>query len=118
MLAAYQLTWKAEELCLDIYPTTETNDESDGCRHFMWAAFLVSEFDESFAKQVLNAHEQNSMQPEKEMDLINNQLGIIYGKKWKINKNRSNSELINEFNNLLKNGKIIVLLKRANRKGN
>lgn len=76
MLSAYNLTWIAEKLCLRIYPSSQTNNESDACRHFVWAALLYKEFGIELSSNILNAHEQDPKQPqiEKSMDLANNRL--------------------------------------------
>ncbi len=34
-LEAYLLSWRAESICKTIYLVSDTNDESDACRHFV-----------------------------------------------------------------------------------
>ncbi len=114
MFTAYQLTWKAESLCEDLYPTSATNDESDACRHFVWAALLANEFKREFAEKVLYAHEQEPTQPEEEkaMDLANNQRGVSTGESLISKKTFSEQKIIEEFAQQLKENKLIVLKKR------
>lgn len=60
-----QLSWRAEKVCSQLFRASRTNDESDACRHFVWASLLTREFGIEFANQVLNAHEQDGREPEK-----------------------------------------------------
>jgi hypothetical protein len=78
MLKSYQLSHTAEGICKQKFPTSATNDESDACRHFVWAGLLTHAFGRAFAEEVLFAHEQEPTQPgeERAMDLANNQRGI------------------------------------------
>lgn len=113
MLLAYRLTWKAESLCRELYPTSATNDASDACRHFVWAALLTQEFKREFTEKVLYAHEQEPTQPEDEkaMDLANNQRGISTAEKLISRKSFSDEKIIEEFNLQLKQNMLIVLKK-------
>jgi hypothetical protein len=111
MLKAYQLSWAAESLCLKEYPTSETNDESDACRHFVWAALLHKEFGQDFSSKVLNAHEQDPKQPknQKDMDVSNNRVGQQQS-EWLMKENKfTEDRLIDIFKDKLKTGKITVL---------
>ena len=78
-LRAYQLSWRAEKLCNTLYVASRTNDESDACRHFVWASLMTSELGAEFTNRALNAHEQDLRQPENEraMDLANNRQGQL-----------------------------------------
>ena len=80
---AYRLSWKAESVCREDYLVSDTNDESDACRHFIWAGFLYSNLGDSFAEKVLNAQEANVDQPdnERKMDVANNKRGILAAKQ-------------------------------------
>lgn len=111
LLQAYQLTWQAEKICLGKYRRMETNNESDACRHFVWAALMAKEFDSKFAQQVLDAHEQEPTQPteEKAMDLANNQRGVSLIKDAGKENKFSDGDLLKEFEGQLKEGKIVVL---------
>ena len=111
MLKAYKLTRKAEKLCLILYKTSQTNDESDACRHFVWSALLYNEFGLKFSKKVLNAHEKDPKQPlqEKTMDLANNRLALAEAKKLKKKKNLNNESLLKSFQKNLKLKKLIIL---------
>ena len=113
MLSAYKLTWKAEKMCLNLYRSTQTNDESDACRHFVWASLMMKDLGIEFSTAVLNAHEQDPKQPEKEkaMDLANNRQGQIVAQDL-IKKNLFNEEnVLNAFKEDLKQGRLIVLRK-------
>jgi hypothetical protein len=111
LLDAYQQSWKAEELCLKEFPRSDTNDASDACRHFVWAVLLTRKFGKEMAKKILDAHEQEPLQPEdqKSMDLANNQQGVTF-----INgapKDLMDEQIMAEFRKLLKEGKLVVLKK-------
>jgi hypothetical protein len=92
----------------------ETNDESDACRHFVWAALLTNEFGSDFAQQILAAHEQEPTQPpeEKAMDLANNQRGVTFIKDAPKGQRPSGDNILNEFQAQLAKGKIVVLKPR------
>ncbi len=110
-LQAYWLSWRAESVCKTIYLVSRTNDESDACRHFVWAALLNSKFGQSFASELLDAHEQNPKEPqaERSMDLANNRRGLIASNELiKISKNQE-SDFFKQFLDDLKAGKIVVL---------
>jgi hypothetical protein len=62
---AYNYSWQAEKQCLTIYVSSNTNDESDACRHYIWALFLVKNLGENIARKVLNGHEDNPKQDPK-----------------------------------------------------
>ena len=111
MLKAYQLSWKANNLCQSILWSSDRNDESDACRHFVWAALLYQQFDLNFSEQILKAHEQNAMQPkqEKSMDLTNNRLGLSVAKKLSKENKLNKDEIIKSFKKNVKNGQISVL---------
>ncbi len=111
ILRAYQLSWKTEELCLTLYPTSKTNDESDACRHFVWASLLYQEFGPSFSSQILAAHEEDPEQPDREkaMDLANNRLGQLSTSQLVKAKQFSESALLASFEENLKRGKLITI---------
>ena len=111
---AYSLSLEAEEHCHKVFPSSRTNDESDACRHFMWAGLLYAEFGHSFSEQVLNAHEVDPKQPlaEKQMDLANNRQGLAIAKFLKKTNNLNGISLLREFESNLKGGKLKVLKKR------
>lgn len=108
---AYQLTWKAESLCSSIYSKSKINDESDACRHFIWAALLYKEFGLEFSNEVLNAHEQDPQEPQdqRSMDLANNRLGLVSGEQLSKQNSFNDTTVINSFQENLKNGNLIVL---------
>jgi hypothetical protein len=110
-LYAYWLSWRAESVCKEIYFVSDTNDESDACRHFVWAALLNSTFGPSMTSEILDAHEQNPDEPEEEkaMDLANNRRGLIASSELIKEKKTKESEFLSQFLTDLKNGKIIVL---------
>lgn len=108
---AYLLSWKAEKLCHRIYLKSDTNDESDACRHYVWAGLLNFELGQSDANQILDAHEQNPLEPETEkaMDLANNRRGIIVSSELQTKKTADEVILLDRFKSDLSNGKLIVL---------
>lgn len=109
-LKAYKESWNAEKLCLSIYPVGDMNDESDACRHYVWAILLSREIGEKDSETVLNAHENNPKEPKNQqaMDLANNRLGLLtYQKNKELFK--SNEELKKSFIEQIKNNKLIVL---------
>jgi hypothetical protein len=114
-LKAYQLSWAAEQLCAMEYFSSRTNDESDACRHFVWAAFLSNSVGTEFAEQVLNAHEQDPKQPEAEkaMDLANNRLGLLAAERLKRDNLLNDDSILSSFKEHLKKGDLIVIRKRG-----
>lgn len=111
LLAAYKLSWEAEAECINIYSHTKTNDASDACRHFVWAALLTQELGKSLAETILDAHEKEPTQPENEkaMDLSNNRRGISIAEDLIKNKTFSKPSVITQFQSELKNGNLIIL---------
>lgn len=108
-LKAYKKTWDAEKICLNIYPASLVNDESDACRHYVWALLLSNSIGEKNAEAVLNAHETNPKEPtdEKAMDLANNRLGLLNYKKLKDNFN--DEDIKKSFLEELENKKFIII---------
>lgn len=116
MLQAYKLSWKAESICSELYLTSQTNDESDACRHFTWAALLTKNLGRDFAEKVLDAHEQepNQLEEQKAMDMANNRRGISIAEKMIEKTMFSEQELINYFKKELKAGHLSVLSPSTN----
>ena len=114
MISAYTSGLHAEKLCSLLYKSSLTNDESDACRHFVWAALLTKEFGVDFATQVLNAHEEQADQPaeERAMDLANNRLGQLAVQSL---KDQSDQGILDLFRSNLKK-KALVVLKPLGRK--
>lgn len=112
---AYRLALTAEKLCNRVYPSSRTNDESDACRHFVWASLLYREFGTEFSNQVLNAHEQDPKQPtaEKSMDLANNRQGLLSAEELQRAKKLNDEAILDSFQTNLSKGRLIVLKKRA-----
>lgn len=110
-LRAYQLSWKAEQICSKEYFNSRTNDESDACRHFVWAGLLSDELGSDFGEQVLNAHEQDPKQAgsEKAMDLANNRLGLLAAERLKRNHALNDESILKAFKEHLENGDLIVI---------
>lgn len=63
------------------------------------------------AQKFLNAHEQESTQPEnqKEMDLTNNQAGVLLAKKLIKSKKFSTESVIKGFHDAIKNKDLKIL---------
>jgi hypothetical protein len=116
-LKAYKLSWEAESICRQLYFESRTNDESDACRHFVWAWILTRDLGSDFANQVLNAHEDDPRQPqiEKAMDLSNNRQGQLMEQSSKTPSNEN--EILQSFkNNIGKKNLIIIKSRPENRK--
>lgn len=109
-IKAYKESWNAEKICLSIYPTSNTNDESDACRHYVWAILLSREIGEKDAATVLAAHENNprELQEQKDMDTKNNQIGLDGYQKNK-DKFTSDEVIKQSFIDELKRDKFIIL---------
>ncbi len=82
-LIVYEAKIKVDSLTEKVFGKAGKNDESDAFRHFVWAGLLVKELGKERAETFLAAHEQDPDQPkkEKEMDLINNKLGVDFSSK-------------------------------------
>lgn len=115
-IKAYWLSWQADGICKEIYHVSDTNDESDACRHFIWAALLNShpQIGTQLASELLDAHEQNADEPEEEkaMDLANNRRGLIASTELIKKKQSRDSDFLNQFLTDLKEGKLVVLKRR------
>lgn len=107
----YKQSLEADNLCREIYVKSKTNDESDACRHFMWAGIMTQSHGALKAKGVLDAHENNPKEPldQKAMDLANNRAGIFAAEQLVKNKNFTAHELKKEFLKQLKEGSLIVI---------
>lgn len=107
---AYKQSWKAENICLDIYTFSDMNDESDACRHYVWSILLSREIGDKDAEIVLNAHENNPLEPKNEqgMDLANNRLGLL---DFQRDKNRFKTDLAikDSFIKQLKSNKFVII---------
>jgi hypothetical protein len=112
-LRAYFLSWKAEGLCLKLYTSSGHNDESDACRHFVWAVVLNDDLGKDFARKVLTAHEDEPEQLEAEMkmDLANNERGLAAADRIKRNNSLRDDKILNAFREELDSGKLTVLKK-------
>lgn len=98
-LKAYSLSWDAESECKKTFPTSDTNDESDACRHFMWAGLLAEEMGVTKARTYLDAHEQEPGQPQREkaMDLANNRAALLVAEKLLNEKKFSKETMMRSF---------------------
>lgn len=110
-IEAYWMSWKAEKICNSVFAVSDTNDESDACRHFMWACLLNNKLGQKTASEILDAHEQNPNEPqqEKAMDMANNRRGIIASDVLIKAKKTKELDFLNQFKQDLKDGKLIVL---------
>ena len=104
---------KADKLCLTLFEDSHTNDESDACRHFVWAILLYKEFGLNFSQEILNAHEQTRKQPlnEKSMDMANNRIGLIKADKLSKENKLNDTDILATFQESLKAKELIVLRK-------
>ncbi len=118
-LNAYKLSWAAEKLCLRIYSQSRTNDESDACRHYIWAILVSKEEGVDFAQKVLEAHEINPKEAkeETEMDTFNNKIAIDDFKKIEKSKNITDEEVIQNFKNNIRNKKFKIMKPRYEKTG-
>ncbi|MBC7420362.1 MAG: hypothetical protein H7328_06495 [Bdellovibrio sp.] len=109
-LKAYRLSIQAEESCLSIYKRSDTNDESDACRHYMWAFFMAKEIGEKNASLILTSHENNPKEDdsEKEMDLANNKIALDDFRNKEHSK-KSDLDILNLYKKNLKNKKFKVI---------
>ncbi len=117
-LKAYKESWNAEKICLSIYPVSDTNDESDACRHFVWAILLSREIGTAKAETVLSAHENNpkELKEQKSMDVANNRLGLIVFQK-NVEKFKTDESIKEAFQKQLKENKLIILIERYKNTG-
>lgn len=91
-LTAFTQKTRAEWSTGRNFPEQGLNDESDAFRHFLWAGLLTKELGPEKAKEFLDAHEANPLQPDSEraMDQFNNEKGsasaqnLILNKKWSL----------------------------------
>ena len=116
MLTAYQLAQEAEELCRNLFAENLRNDESDACRHFVWAALLYKTFGHEFSYKVLDAHEREPDQPseEKSMDLKNNKIGLQAAEKLLQKKKLNKKEILKLFKKHLEENSLAILKKNIN----
>lgn len=116
-MVVYQQKAKAESICSDLFETNNTNDESDACRHYIWSALLTSELGTDTAQKFLNAHEQETIQPENEkaMDLANNRAGVLLAEKLLNTKTFNIEKVKTSFMEALKNKTLIVLRPKKKR---
>lgn len=118
-LKAYNLSWEAEKICSKLYFSSQTNDESDACRHYVWAHLLTESFGRELAEKFLYAHENEPAQPpdEKAMDLANNNRGVSQAESRLKEKKFNRANILEDFKKDFKSGKIVVLKKRLNSAG-
>lgn len=91
-IIVYKQMRLAEESSSRNFPNQDMNDESDAFRHFVWSSLLTKELGTVKAKEFLDAHEANPLQPESDlkMDRFNNERGqsaanaLIKEKNWNI----------------------------------
>jgi len=112
-MRGYLLSQKAEDICSSLYPVSATNDESDACRHFIWAGIMRKEFNLPTAQKILEAHEAEDLQSveEKSMDLANNRAGLLATEELLTSKSYSEKILLEVFTEKLKSGNLIVIKK-------
>ncbi len=113
-LIVYRQRRIAEESSGRNFPNQDLNDESDAFRHFVWSGLLTKELGHDRAKEFLDSHEANPLQPENEfkMDTFNNAIGqaaaesLIKANNWNLNNLESKGleELRNKELQVLKPG--------------
>ena len=118
MLTAYNLSRKAEKMCISIFPAIILDDVGDACRHFIWSSLLYNQFGMDFSRKILNAHEQSNRQSQesKAMDLANNRIGLMTAQKLIQTGKYKESKLIQVFKEKLKKEEIVVLKKETSQK--
>lgn len=106
-LTAYKLSFSAEAMCGKIFYNSLNDDESDACRHFMWAYLMAQNINSAFSKKILAAHEKEPNQPKtsKEMDEHNNSLAIKF---FKTSPNLDEASLRKHFLNEINSGLLRV----------
>jgi hypothetical protein len=117
-LKGYSDALKAEKLCAAKYGKSRTNDESDACRHFVWAGLMSQDIGSEVAAKFLNAHEDYSGNPENEktMDLKNNAVGLREADELGKAKTFSSESMERRFDDDLSKGKLTVIAPRLNKK--
>ena len=118
-LKGYKDALTAENICADKFGGSRTNDESDACRHFVWAGLMYRDIGNNLASKFLNAHEDYVGNPEdeKNMDLENNSTGLGEAKNLSDSGAFTNDDLVKKFDADLSNGKLKVLKPRIKSKG-
>ncbi len=117
-VSAFKLSLSAERLCLRKYPQSKTNDESDACRHFVWAALMTGKLGSEMAVKFLNAHEEDSKQPkdERSMDLANNRAGVIAGERLKKTNELSEESVMKLFDKSIRSHELVIMKSRGEAK--
>lgn len=111
LFVAFLLKFKAEGISSSLYPDGGIDDEQDAARHFIWAALLRKDLGMDLAKDILDAHEKSPGQKaaSRAMDLANNRAGLLASDKI-INENKySDSEVIVQLQNQMKNGNLVII---------
>ncbi len=118
-VTAYKDSILAEKACLEIYSSSRTNDESDACRHFVWAILLSKNLNAEKAKEILDAHENNPMEPisEKAMDLANNRLGLAEYQRPIKEGEITVEKILNSFKSNMAKKSIIVIKPKYSKSG-
>lgn len=117
-LRAYANSFKAEALCNNIYRFSDTNDESDACRHYVWASLLSNIDGPEIAQKILDAHEDGADQPieEKAMDLANNRAGLLACERLKKQNKCLGPSLMEEFKLDLNARRLVILKPKSKEK--
>jgi hypothetical protein len=102
---------KAESICAKQFGDNRTNDESDACRHFVWAGLLRRDLGTELAQKFLNGHEDQPGQPknQKEMDLANNKVGLRVSEKLEKAGIFSEESLVRELEAALSRKELMVI---------
>lgn len=135
MLNAYSLSIRAQNICRKYYLNSRTNDESDACRHYIWAGLLLNKFEgqkvidfykknnfyycskasllesETLTSKILNAHESDRSNPlnEKKMDMYNNREGLCDAEVLIDSGKFSEDALLAKFADKIKSHRLVIL---------
>lgn len=103
----------AERKAEEFYPNSKKNGPSDAFRHYVWSGFLVRDIGEDSARKFLSAHESTRGQRmnEKNMDVYNNEQGIMSAKELLQKEYFNNSTFLYKAKKDLEAGKLRIISK-------
>lgn len=106
---------KAENLCRNQFGSNRSRDESDACRHFVWAIEMRRGLDAELATKFLDAHEDQTdqLKDERDMDINNNRRGLESAKKLMKSGSFTERDILKELQTELKS-KSLAVIERKN----